>query len=231
MARVEIAASILTADFGNLYRVIRKLERAGIDRFHLDVMDGHFVPNITFGPDVVAAIRRLTTLPIDVHLMIDQPSRFAAQFVEAGPDTITFHVEVDEPPTVKRETLARVAAARRVAGLALSPATEVAEVEPYLDLLGIVMIMTVEPGFGGQRFLPDAAPKVAQARQLLGDRAKAAVHVDGGVNGDTAGIVGRYGAQVCVVGSALFQRGRDTAHEVEKVRREAAGEAAAVANR
>ena len=228
MAHVEIAASILTADFGNLYRVVRKLERAGIDRFHLDVMDGNFVPNITFGPDVVAAIRRLTTLPIDVHLMIAQPSRFAAQFVEAGPDTITFHVEVDEPETTKRETLARIGAARRGAGLAVSPGTDVAAVVPYIDLLDIVMIMTVEPGFGGQKFLADAAPKVAEARRLLGDRAAATVHVDGGVNGDTAGIVGRYGAQVCVVGSALFQRGRDTADEVERVRREAGGPPVAV---
>lgn len=219
MARVEVAASILTADFGNLYRVVRKLERAGVDRMHLDVMDGHFVPNITFGPDVVAAVRRLTGLPIDVHLMISEPSRYMPQFLKAGSDTITFHVEVDEPHEQKRETLARIRGERRVAGLAVSPSTDVSSVHPFLDELGMIMIMTVEPGFGGQHFMPDAAPKIAEARRLLADRPAALVHVDGGVSGETAAIVGRYGAQVCVVGSALFQRRRDTAREVEEVRR------------
>jgi len=222
VARVEVAASILTADFGNLYRVIRKLERAGVDRFHLDVMDGHFVPNITFGPDIVAAVRRLTGLPIDVHLMISEPARYTPQFLKAGSDTITFHVEVNEPDEVKRETLARIRGERRVAGLAVSPATEVASVRPFLDELGIIMIMTVEPGFGGQRFMAEAAAKIAEARQLLAGRPAALVHVDGGVSGETAAIVGRYGAQVCVVGSALFQRRRDTAREVVEVRQQAA---------
>ncbi|MDQ3938178.1 MAG: ribulose-phosphate 3-epimerase [Chloroflexota bacterium] len=221
MARVLVAASILSADFGNLYRVVRKLERAGVDRIHLDVMDGNFVPNITFGPDVVAAVRRLTPLPIDVHLMISDPARYTAQFLKAGSDTITFHVEVDAPPDEKRETLGRIRAARRIAGLAVSPGTEVAAVQPFVDQLGIIMIMTVEPGFGGQRFLAETAPKIGEARRLLDGRPDALVHVDGGVSGETAAVVGRYGAQVCVVGSALFQRGRDTAREVQEVRREA----------
>jgi ribulose-phosphate 3-epimerase len=216
---VEVAASILTADFGNLYRVVRKLERAGVDRFHLDVMDGHFVPNITFGPDIVAAVRRLTGLPIDVHLMISEPSRYTGQFLKAGSDSITFHVEVDEPDEQKRETLARIRGERRVAGLAVSPATEVVSVRPFLDALGIILVMTVEPGFGGQRFMPEAASKLAEARRLLADKPAALVHVDGGVSGETAATVGRYGAQVCVVGSALFQRRQDTAREVEEVRR------------
>jgi ribulose-phosphate 3-epimerase len=218
VARVEVAASILTADFGNLYRVVRKLEKAGVDRLHLDVMDGHFVPNITFGPDVVAAIRRLTTLPLDVHLMISEPARYTPDFLKAGADTITFHVEVHESGEQKADTLRRIRQERRVAGLAVSPATDVEAVRPYLAALGIIMIMTVEPGFGGQRFLDDAAPKIADARRLLADRPGAAVHVDGGVNAETAPIVGRYGAQVCVVGSALFQRGRDAAREVDEVR-------------
>src|SRR5215210_1795515 len=157
---VEVAASILTADFGNLYRVVRKLERAGVDRFHLDVMDGHFVPNISFGPDVVAAIRRLTPLPLDVHLMISEPARFTDDFIDAGSDTITFHVEVDESDADKRETLARIRRAHRVAGLAVSPPTPISAVERFLDDLGIVMVMTVNPGFGGQRFLGDEAPKI-----------------------------------------------------------------------
>ena len=215
---VEVAASILTADFGNLYRVVRKLERAGVDRLHLDVMDGHFVPNITFGSDVVAAIRRLTSLPLDVHLMISEPARYVAHFLDAGSDSITFHVEVDEPDEVKRETLERIRAARRQPGLAVSPRTSMEAVRPFVDSLGIIMVMTVEPGFGGQRFMVDQAPKIAEAREVLGNRPDTYVHVDGGVSSETAGIVGGYGVDVCVVGSALFQRGHDAAREVVAVR-------------
>lgn len=215
---VAVAASILTADFGNLYRVVRKLEQAGVDRLHLDVMDGHFVPNITFGPDVVAAFRRLTHLPLDVHLMIAQPSRYVGRFIEAGADSITFHVEVDEPPDAKRATLAQIAVARRMPGLAVSPATPLAAVEPYLEALEIIIIMTVEPGFGGQHFMAEPAAKIADARRLLAGRPGAQVHVDGGVSAETAATVGGYGVDVCVVGSALFQRGRDAAREVEAVR-------------
>ena len=222
MARVEVAASITTADFGNLYRVVRKLERAGVDRFHLDVMDGHFVPNITFGPDVVAAVRRLTQLPVDVHLMISEPARYVDRFLEAGSDTITFHVEVDEPGDTKRGTLERIAAARRVPGLAVSPATPIDAVRSFLDQLSIIMIMTVEPGFGGQHFMAEPAAKIAQARGLLNGRPGGQVHVDGGVSAETAGVVGGYGVDVCVVGSALFQRGHDTAREIEAVKLAAA---------
>jgi ribulose-phosphate 3-epimerase len=215
---VEVAASILTADFGNLYRVVRKLEKAGVDRLHLDVMDGHFVPNITFGPDMVAAFRRLTRLPLDVHLMIDEPSRYVSRFLDAGSDTITFHVEVDEPDTIKRETLERVRAAGRQPGLAVSPETPIDSVGPFIDDLDMVMVMTVHPGFGGQRFMADQASKIATARRLLGDRPGTSVHVDGGVSSETAEVVGGYGVDVCVVGSALFQRGQDTAREVRAVK-------------
>ena len=216
--QVAVAASILTADFGNLYRVVRKLEGAGVDRIHLDVMDGHFVPNITFGPAVVAALRRLTRLPLDAHLMISEPSRYVSRFIEAGSDTITFHVEVDEPPDTKRATLREISRARRQPGLAISPQTPADAVEEYLEDLSIVMVMTVEPGFGGQRFMPEPARKIAEAKQMLAGRPDAQVHVDGGVSADTADVVGRYGVDVCVVGSALFQRGRDAAREVSAVR-------------
>ena len=218
---VQVAASILTADFGNLYRVVRKLEHAGVDRLHLDVMDGHFVPNITFGADVVAAFRRLTSRPLDVHLMISQPARYVARFLDAGSDSITFHVEVEEPDDIKLETLERIGAARRQPGLAVSPGTNIDSVRPFVDSLAIIMVMTVEPGFGGQRFMADQAPKIAAARALLGGRPGTAVHVDGGVNSETAGVVASFGVDVCVVGSALFQRGHDATREVEAVRKAA----------
>ena len=221
MGRVQVAASIITADFGNLYRVVRKLERAGVDRFHLDVMDGHFVPNITFGQDVVAAVRRLTQLPVDVHLMISEPARYLDRFLDAGADSITFHVEVEEPAEVKRQSLARIYAAGRLPGMAVSPATPTETVRPFVDELAIVMIMTVEPGYGGQSFMPEPTPKIAEARAMLRDRPDTAVHVDGGVSAETAAVVGRYAVDVCVVGSALFQRGRDTAREVAAVKRAA----------
>jgi ribulose-phosphate 3-epimerase len=217
-----IAASILTADFGNLYRVVRALEKAGVDRLHLDVMDGHFVPTLTFGPDVAAAIRRLTRLPIDLHLMIEEPSRFTPAFLRAGADSITFHVESGESGALKREALARIRDEGRLAGLAISPGTPTAALAPYADLLDIAMIMTVVPGAGGQRFLSDEAPKIGDARPLLAATdGRGEIHVDGGVNRETAAMVGAYEPDVLVVGSALFQRGRDTADEVDMVRRSA----------
>jgi ribulose-phosphate 3-epimerase len=217
--RPQIAASILTADFGHLDRVVRKLEKAGVDRLHLDVMDGHFVPNITFGPNVVAAFRRLTTLPLDVHLMISDPGAYVPRFLDARPETITFHVEAHRSSERIADTLRVIRDGGSEAGLAVSPGTPVRAVLPYLPMLDVIMIMTVEPGFGGQRFLADAAPKLSEAAGLFGERrGRGAVHVDGGVNRDTAAIVGAWGAEVCVVGSALFQRGRDAADEVRLVR-------------
>ena len=217
--RPQIAASILTADFGHLDRVVRKLEKAGVDRLHLDVMDGHFVPNITFGPDVVAAFRRLTHLPLDVHLMISEPARYIDRFLAGQPETVTFHVEADADEERIERTLRTIQERGAGAGLAVSPSTPVAAVTPYLDCLDVIMIMTVEPGFGGQRFMADAAPKLTEAVGLFAAHGTpGAVHVDGGVSRDTATVVGAWGAEVCVVGSALFQRGQDTADEVRLVR-------------
>jgi ribulose-phosphate 3-epimerase len=214
-----ISASILNADFSRLDRVAHKMERAGVDRLHLDVMDGHFVPNLTFGPDVVAAWRRVTDLPLDVHLMIDEPSRYIDRFISAGPQTITFHVEAPETDEQKDAALAAIRAAGQGAGLAVSPRTPVQAVADRIGALDVIMILTVEPGWGGQGFMPEIAPKIAEARALLAAAGQGGlVHVDGGISHKTAEAVGRHGIDVCVVGSALFQRGRDASEEVELVR-------------
>ncbi|MCY7419629.1 MAG: ribulose-phosphate 3-epimerase [Chloroflexi bacterium] len=217
--RPQVAASILTADFGHLDRVVRKLEKAGVDRIHLDVMDGHFVPNITFGPDIAAAFRRLTALPLDVHLMISEPARYVHRFLAAEPQTVTFHIEADASDERIAETLRAIRDGGAGAGLAISPATPVQAAAPFLDWLDVIMILTVEPGFGGQRFMTDVAPKLAEAVGVFAAHGTiGTVHVDGGISRDTAAVAGAWGAEVCVVGSALFQRGRDTADEVHLVR-------------
>ncbi len=221
-ARVFISASILNADFSRLDRVVHKMERAGADRLHLDVMDGHFVDNITFGPDVVAAFRRLTDLPLDVHLMIAEPARYMDRFIEAEPQTISFHVETRESAKRKREAIAAIHAAGQGAGLAVSPDTPVSAVDPWLSELDVILIMGVHPGWGGQGFIPETAPKIAEARAKLARAGRGGlVHVDGGINSKTAELVGSHGIDVCVVGSALFQRGRDASHEVELVKERA----------
>ena len=215
--RARVAASILDADFGNLGYAVKRAERAGIDRIHLDVMDGHFVPNLTFGPRMIKALRRRTELPLDAHLMIEEPGRYIDEYLDAGCDSITFHVEIDEPIA---PTLEAIRAAGRAAGLAVKPATPLSVLEPYRELLDIVMVMTVEPGFGGQQFMKEvAAEKLLPARELLSHKAFGAeVHVDGGVNRETAEFVGAQGTDVLVVGSVLWARGRDMGREIRLVK-------------
>jgi ribulose-phosphate 3-epimerase len=182
-------------------------------------MDGHFVDNITFGPDIVAAFRRLTSLPLDVHLMISEPARYIDRFIAAEPQTITFHIEAPESDEQKAAAIEAIRAAGQGAGLAISPRTPVQAVAEWAPLLDVILIMTVEPGWGGQGFMADMAPKIAEARALLATAGRGGlVHADGGVNHKTAEIVGSHGIDVCVVGSALFQRGRDASEEVEAVR-------------
>jgi ribulose-phosphate 3-epimerase len=211
----RVAASILDADQANLAREVRRGERGGTDRFHLDVMDGHFVPNITFGPGTVADIRKVTQLPLDVHLMISEPSRFVERFLAAGADSVTFHVEVEEP---KEPTLRVIKAADRAAGLALSPETPVEALRPYLGLLDIVMVMGVHPGFGGQALISECVAKIPLARELLADRPLGEVHIDGGVNRDNAELLGAMGVDILIAGSALYRRGRDLGREVRLIR-------------
>jgi ribulose-phosphate 3-epimerase len=213
---VLIAASILDSDLGALADEIRRAEQAGADRIHLDVMDGHFVPNITFGWKTIEAVRRVTTLPFDAHLMIAEPGRWIEQFLDAGCDSITFHVEVASSQI--RPALARIREAGRSAGLSVKPVTPLAMLDPYRDLLDIVLVMTVEPGFGGQSFMDDVArAKLGPARAWLAPGGACEVQVDGGGRAETAEIIGQGGTDVIVAGSALY-RADDMAREVARIR-------------
>ncbi|MPM09641.1 Ribulose-phosphate 3-epimerase [bioreactor metagenome] len=199
---IKIAPSILSADFANLGRDIERLSDWKADWIHFDVMDGHFVPNMSFGPVLCSAIRPLTKLPIDVHLMVNEPSRFFDWFVKAGADIITFHAEAD--PHIHR-SLQHLHERGVKAGVVLNPGTPavaVKEVLPYCDL---VLVMSVNPGFGGQKFIPESLSKIAELRSMIDERGLATeIEVDGGVNPETAKLCVQAGATVLVAGSAVF---------------------------
>ena len=196
-----ILPSLLLCDFGNLQREVAALEAAGVPGLHLDVMDGNFVPNLTYGMPIVAAIRRLTKLPVDVHLMITDPLTYAPQFCDAGADAITFHIEaVDDP----RPVLAAIQRRGVAAGVAINPATPLAALDGCLDLCDLVLVMSVKAGFGGQKFQPVALEKLRTLRERAGD--SVVLEVDGGVNAATIADCSAAGAQLFVVGSAIFSQ-------------------------
>src|SRR4051812_485522 len=195
-----VAPSLLLCDFGHLADEIRKLEEAGAKSMHLDVMDGHFVPNITYGLPIVEAVRRLTSLPVEAHLMISDPASYAPAFIKAGADAITFHVEAVNDPAPVLAEIRRLGAA---AGLAYNPRTPVASIEPFLAECDLVLTMSVEAGFGGQAFQPIALDNLRHLRALVGG--DVLLEIDGGVSADTIGACAEAGAQLFVVGSAIFK--------------------------
>jgi ribulose-phosphate 3-epimerase len=197
---IKIAPSILSADFAALAADIARVEAGGADQLHVDVMDGRFVPNITIGPVVVAAIRKRTRLPLDVHLMIVEPERYVAEFVAAGADMVTVHVEAC--PHLQR-TLAHIRELGARAGVALNPSTPPSALEYVLDDLDLVLVMSVNPGFGGQSFIPSAHRKVREVKTLVGSRT-IDISVDGGVKADIARSLAQDGASILVAGSAVF---------------------------
>ena len=200
---VKIAPSILSADFANLEREIRRIDSA--DYVHVDVMDGMFVPNITIGIPVVASIRKVTQMPLDVHLMIVEPVRYVDQFCDAGADLVTVHVEADSQEKI-REAVDKIHAKGKRAGVVLKPKTPAEAALPFLDQVDLVLVMTVEPGFGGQKFMADQMDKVSAIRRWIDQRGLACeLEVDGGVAPDTCKTVIENGANVLVAGSAVYK--------------------------
>lgn len=198
----KLSASILSADFGRLAEEVREAERSGTDWIHVDVMDGHFVPNITMGPDVVKAIRRATTLPLDVHLMIEKPDRYLKAFVDAGADWLGVHVEAC---THLHRVVQNIKELGAKATVSLNPATPLVAVEPILSDVDMVLLMTVNPGFGGQKFIRNVLPKIRECRRFIDENGLSALlEVDGGVTPETAVELSEAGVDVFVAGSAVF---------------------------
>jgi len=199
---MKISPSILSADFCRLGDEVRALEKAGADYIHVDVMDGHFVPNLTIGPAIVKAVRRCTSLPLDVHLMIERPDDFLSDFAKAGANILTVHVEA---VTHLHRTLSEIKKYGMRAGVSLNPSTPVCLIEPALDYADLVLVMSVNPGFGGQELIPEVLPKIKEIRRLITRKGRPVeLEVDGGIKVDNIGAVADAGADVFVSGSGIF---------------------------
>jgi ribulose-phosphate 3-epimerase len=198
---IEIAPSILSADFARLADEIAEIESAGVKIVHLDVMDGHFVPNITIGPPVIAMLRKHSKLVFDAHLMISEPVKYAQHFAEAGANHITFHIEAADEP---EKLIGKLHKLGCTAGICLNPQTPVEAIEKTAPLCDMVLVMTVHPGFGAQEFMPEVAKKITKVRKIVGPDIR--VEVDGGIDSQTAPIVVSYGADTLVAGNAIFAK-------------------------
>ncbi|OGV81218.1 MAG: ribulose-phosphate 3-epimerase [Lentisphaerae bacterium RIFOXYB12_FULL_65_16] len=214
--RITVAPSLLAADFGRLGEEIRTVEQAGAELLHIDIMDGHFVPNLSMGPPIVEKIRPLTALPFDVHLMLTNPERYIGPFSEAGADHITIHVEIEADVS---DVLRRIRALGCSAGLSLRPGTPAEQLRPFLKELDLILVMTVEPGFGGQAFRDDMLPKIRTIRQDLATaNPRAHLEVDGGIGRNTAGLVIDAGANMLVAGNSVFRAKEGAAAAIAAIR-------------
>jgi ribulose-phosphate 3-epimerase len=200
---IKVAPSLLSADFRNVEKEIERVEECEVELLHLDVMDGHFVPNITFGPMIVEAINRCTELPLDVHLMIENPDTFAESFIEAGADYLTISFEACRH---LHRTIKLIKSLKVKVGCALNPATPFCVVKPVIKELDLLLLMTVNPGFGGQKFISSVLPKIEEAKEYIRDnKLKTEIEVDGGISPQTAQSVKKAGASILVAGAAIFK--------------------------
>jgi ribulose-phosphate 3-epimerase len=213
---VKLAPSILAADFARLGEQVAAAEQAGADRIHVDVMDGHFVPNLSMGAAVVQSLRRVTSLPLEIHLMVTDPDLFLNEFVDAGADSFLVHWEANAN---LHHTVQRIKALRKAAGVVINPATPVAVLEEILPEVTQVLVMTVNPGFGHQHFLPSTLPKIRRARQMVEQNKSACeVEVDGGIDAETAPLAVEAGADILVAGTAIFGEGETVAAAMDRLR-------------
>jgi ribulose-phosphate 3-epimerase len=213
---IGIVPSILSADFTRLGEQVREAEQAGAQRIQIDIMDGHFVPNITMGPMVVEAVRRVTTLPLEAHLMISNPEQYIEDFAKAGADVIIVHQEAS--PHLHR-IIQQIKATGKMVGIALTPSTPTIMLEDILSLLDMVLIMTVNPGFGGQDFIPEMLPKIFRLRRSIAQEGlRCDIEVDGGIHEATAPLVVQAGANLLVAGSAVYNERESVAQAIAKLR-------------